>query len=123
MIFDGFALERVDVGSGIRLRVRPAGRGTSSCCRPPPNPTTWWQVAPLADAASPWWRPIYPGMANRLARRQQQTLAVLQARYGRQYCQADGQLGHDAYAVADTTAAPTSPIGSPSTSPTGYENW
>jgi haloacetate dehalogenase len=53
LVFDGFRLERVDVGSQVRLRVRIGGRGPAVVLLHghPRTHTTWHRVAPqLAEA-------------------------------------------------------------------------
>ena len=52
-VFDGFALTEVDVGDGVRLRVRHGGDGPPVVLLHghPRTHTTWYRVAPVLASA------------------------------------------------------------------------
>jgi haloacetate dehalogenase len=103
VIFDGFALERVDVGSGIRLRVRHGGSGPVVVLLHghPRSHTTWWQVAPPLAEHFTVVCPDLPGYGESTG----PPTTADHSPYSKRAMAASiaklmGQLGHDAYAVA-----------------------
>ena len=102
MIFDGFALERVDVGSGIRLRVRHGGSGPVVVLLHghPRTHTTWWQVAPPLAEHFTVVCPDLPGYGESTG----PPTTADHSPYSKRAMAASiaelmQQLGHDAYAV------------------------
>jgi haloacetate dehalogenase len=103
VIFDGFALEHVDVGSGVTLRVRYGGSGPVVVLLHghPRTHTTWWQVAPRLAEQFTVVCPDLPGYGESTG----PTTTLDHSPHSKRAMAASiatlmRQIGHDSYAVA-----------------------
>ena len=103
MIFDGFALDHIDVGPGVPLRVRHGGSGPAVVLLHghPRTHTTWWKVAPLLAEQFTLICPDLPGYGQSTG----PTTTPDHSPYSKRAMAAAvaeliRQLGHHVYAVA-----------------------
>jgi haloacetate dehalogenase len=103
VIFDGFALDHIDVGPGVTLRVRHGGSGPAVVLLHghPRTHTTWWKVAPLLAVQFTVICPDLPGYGQSTG----PTTTPDHSPYSKRAMAAAvaeliRQLGHHVYAVA-----------------------